>query len=83
MAEPKVPREVFRAMLTTLSKTPYRELPLTERGGWLPADIREAIDNGWLVADGPSEGMFGHPVTITESGRQALANMPYPPYRSR
>lgn len=81
MAEAPVPREVFRVMLTALSSTPYRDLPLTERGSWLPADVREAIANGWLVADGPSEGMFGQPVSITESGRHALATMPYPPFR--
>jgi hypothetical protein len=79
MAE--VPREVFREMFTALSKAPYKELPLTERGSWLPADIREAVTNGWLVVDGPNEGMFGQPVKITESGRQALAAMPYPPFR--
>jgi len=79
MAE--VPREVFRAMLTALSKTSYQDLPLTERGSWLPADVREAIVNGWVVIDGPSEGMFGQPVKITEAGRSALAMMPYPPFR--
>jgi len=79
MAE--VPREVFRTILTALSTTAYRDLPLTERGSWLPGDIREAIANGWVVVDGPSEGMFGQPVKITEAGRHALATMPYPPFR--
>jgi len=68
-------------MLTALSTKSYNELPLTERGSWLPADVREAIANGWVVTDGPNEGMFGQPVIITEAGRQALATMPYPPYR--
>jgi hypothetical protein len=76
-----VPREIFRQMFTALSTTPYRDLPLTERGSWLPNDVREAIANGWVVVDGPNEGMFGQPVKITESGRQALATMPYPPFR--
>jgi hypothetical protein len=79
MAE--VPREVLRAMLTALSTKSYNHLPLTERGSWLPGDVREAIANGWVVTDGPNEGMFGQPVKITEAGRQALAMMPYPPYR--
>jgi hypothetical protein len=79
MAE--VPREVLRAMLTALSTKSYDELPLTERGSWLPADVREAIANGWVVTDGANEGMFGQPVKITEAGRQALATMPYPPHR--
>lgn len=79
MAE--VPREVLRQMLTALSTTPFRDLPLSERGAWLPSDVREAIVNGWVVADGADEGMFGQPVHITEAGRQALASMPYPPRR--
>jgi hypothetical protein len=79
MAEP--PREVFREMLTALSKTQFHDLPLTERGGWLPADVREALANGWVVGDGTAAGMFGQPVQITEAGRQALASMPYPPRR--
>jgi hypothetical protein len=68
-------------MLTALSTKSYSELPLTERGSWLPADVREAIANGWVVTDGPNEGMFGQPVKITEAGRHALAMMPYPPFR--
>jgi hypothetical protein len=79
MAEP--PREVFRQMLTALSRTAYHDLPLSERGTWLPADVREAIANGWLVTDGTGAAMFGQPVQITEAGRHALAAMPYPPYR--
>jgi hypothetical protein len=79
MAE--VPREVFRQILTMLSTTTYHDLPLAERGSWLPVDIREAIANGWVVTDGPDGGMFGQPVQITELGRAALATMPYPPYR--
>jgi hypothetical protein len=80
MAE--VPREVFRSMLTALSKTPYHDLPLTDRGSWLPGDVREAIAQGWVVVDGPDAGMFGKPVQITEEGRLALARMPYPPFRA-
>jgi len=76
-----VPREVFREMLTLLSTTQFRDLPLTERGGWLPGDVREAIAKGWVIADGASEGMFGQPVHITDAGRQALGTMPYPPRR--
>ncbi len=76
-----VPREVFREMLTSLSTTKYQDLPLTTRGAWLPADVREAVAKGWVVADGADEGMFGQPVQITEAGRQALATMPYPPRR--
>jgi hypothetical protein len=76
-----VPREVFRQILTMLSTTPYRDLPLAERGSWLPVDIREAVAKGWMVTDGPDEGMFGQPVQITELGRAALVTMPYPPYR--
>ncbi len=79
MAE--IPREVFRQMLTLLSTTPYHDLPLAERGGWLPVDVREAIAKGWVVADGANEGMFGQPVKITASGRGALALLPYPPFR--
>jgi hypothetical protein len=78
---PDVPREVFREMLTALSTQQYRDLPLTERGGWLPGDVREAIAKGWVVAEGADEGMFGQPVQITQAGRQALATMPYPPRR--
>lgn len=79
MAE--IPREVFRQMLTMLSTSSFHDLPLGERGAWLPRDVREAIGKGWVVTDGPDEGMFGQPVQITEEGRQALARMPYPPYR--
>jgi hypothetical protein len=79
MAE--VPREVFRQMFTSLSTTAYKDLPLTERGSWLPVDVREAIANGWVVVDGADEGIFGQPVKLTDSGRQALATMPYPPFR--
>jgi hypothetical protein len=79
----EAPREVFRQMLTALSTTPYRDLSLTERGSWLPADVREAIANGWVVADGPNEGMFGQPVHITEKGRSALVALPYPPFQRR
>jgi len=81
VAEAQVPREAFRAILGALSKTPFHDLPLTERGSWLPADVREAVANGWLDVDGPSEGMFGQPVKITETGRHALKSMPYPPFR--
>ena len=48
----EIPREVFRQMLTALSTTPYHDLPLAERGSWLPTDVREAIANGWVVVDG-------------------------------
>jgi hypothetical protein len=77
----QIPREVFRQMLTMLSTTSFHDLPLTERGAWLPSDVREAIGNGWVVPDGPDAGMFGQPVQITEEGRLALARMPYPPFR--
>ena len=80
MAE--IPREVFREMLTRLSTTAFRDLPMTERSGWLPRDVREAIAKGWVVSDGPDAGMFGQPVQITDKGRQALSRMPYPPYRA-
>jgi hypothetical protein len=76
-----VPREVFRQILTMLSTTPYHSLPLAERGSWLPVDVREAVAHGWVVIDGPDEGMFGQPVKITDLGRAALATMPYPPHR--
>jgi len=76
-----VPREVFREMLTALSKSQFRDLPLSERGAWLPSDVREAISNGWVEADGTDEGMFGQPIQITDAGRHALAIMPYPPRR--
>ena len=78
---PDVPREVFREMLTLLSTKQFHDLPLTERGGWLPGDVREAIAKGWVIADGADEGMFGQPVQITDAGRQALLTMPYPPRR--
>lgn len=78
MTEP--PREVFRQMLTALSRVAFHDLPISERT-WLPSDVREAISNGWLVADGEGAAMFGQPVQITEAGRAALATMPYPPYR--
>jgi hypothetical protein len=78
MAE--IPREVFRQMLTLLSKTSFYDLPLTERGAWLPSDVRHAVANGWVVVDGANAGMFGQPVQITEAGRLALASMPYPPF---
>jgi hypothetical protein len=76
-----IPREVFRQMLTTLSTTSFHDLPLSERGSWLPSDVREAISHGWVVPDGPDAGMFGQPVQITEEGRLALTRMPYPPFR--
>jgi len=76
-----VPREVYRQILTMLSTTSYHDLPLAERGSWLPRDVREAIEKGWLVADGPDDRLFGQPVQITALGRAALAAMPYPPYR--
>jgi hypothetical protein len=57
-----IPREVFRQMLTMLSTTSFHELPLSERGAWLPSDVREAISHGWVVTDGPDAGMFGQPV---------------------
>jgi hypothetical protein len=76
-----VPREVFRQMLTALSASKFQDLPITERGGWLPVDVQEAITNGWVVADPSIVGRFGQPVQITDAGRHALAIMPYPPYR--
>ncbi len=78
-----VPREVFRQMLTCLSTTPFRDLSINERGSWLPSDVREAIANGWVVPEGPNEGIFGQPVQITEKGRSALTSMPYPPFQRR
>ena len=77
MAE--LPREVFRQMLTALSANAFRDIPLTERAGWLPRDVHEAIAKGWVVVDGPDGGMFGQPVQITEIGRRTLEKMPYPP----
>lgn len=74
-----LPREIFRGMLTALAKQPFTDLSLHERAGWLPKDVQEAINKGWLVADGPDQGMFGRSVQITEAGRRILAAMPYPP----
>jgi hypothetical protein len=76
-----IPREELRQMLTVLSTTSFHDLPLTERGSWLPRDVKEAIANGWVVTDGADAGMFGQPVQITEAGRLALTRMPYPPFR--
>jgi hypothetical protein len=74
-----LPREIFRGMLTALAKQSFEDLSLNERAGWLPGDVREAIAKGWVIADGPDSGMFGRSVQITEVGRRALADMPYPP----
>jgi hypothetical protein len=69
------PREVLIDMLSALAKSPFRDLPLSERAGWLPVDVREAISRGWIAADGPDTGQFVRPVHITELGRMALASM--------
>jgi hypothetical protein len=78
MAE--LPREVVRGMLRALADTPFRDLPLSERAGWLPRDVREAITRGWIAADGPDTGQFVRPVHITELGRMVLTAMRDPAY---
>ena len=62
-------------MLQALSKASFRDLPLSERAGWLPADVREAIARGWIAADGPDTGQFVRPVHITELGRLVLSTV--------
>jgi hypothetical protein len=76
MAE--LPREVLVNMLRALAKSSFRDLSLSERAGWLPADVREAITRGWIAADGPDTGQFVRPVHITEFGRLALQTMVAP-----
>jgi hypothetical protein len=70
------PTEVFRGMLTGLSNASYWDVPLSERGCWLPTEIREALAQGWIRH--VAAGTRGE-VEITDDGRDALARMPYPP----
>ena len=73
--DPK-PNEVFRGMLTALATTSFWDVPLAERGSWLPTEIGEATTQGWVRS--VAAGTRGE-VEITDAGRQALARMPYPP----